>query len=408
MRVESPGRVAYVVKRYPRFSETFIVNEILAHEAAGTHVEIFSLYPPNDTHFQNTLSQVRAPVTYLHAQGLRASDFWTAMEDAGRVVPSIWTSMDFARGFDARSVLQAAQLAAEIYRRGITHVHAHFATMSADVARIAAQWARIPFTVTAHAKDIFHETVEHERLRNVLSGATGVITVSDFNVEYLTKVVGLDARRVHRIYNGLDLDQLSFSNGARPPRIVSVGRLVPKKGMDDLISACAQLRDRGVFCECVLVGDGPEAPRLRSLVADMSLTDRVRLIGARPQRDVMEIVRSAALFAAPCVVADDGDRDGLPTVLVESMALGTPVIASDIVGIAEVVRHEDTGLLVRPRDPAHLAEALMRLLRSTDLQRSLAQRARHLVEREFSVHTNAAALRSFFTGAVQLPVARAS
>ena len=136
MRADGPTRVAYVVKRYPRFSETFVVNEILAHEAVGLDVEIFSLYPPNDTHFQDAISRVRAPVTYLTAESLRGVDLWSAIECAGNDVPFLWRSLDLARGADARVVYQGAWLAREIRRRGITHVHAHFATASAEVARL--------------------------------------------------------------------------------------------------------------------------------------------------------------------------------------------------------------------------------------------------------------------------------
>lgn len=410
MRADGPTRVAYVVKRYPRFSETFVVNEILAHEAAGIDVEIFSLYPPNDTHFQDAISRVRAPVTYLTAESLRGVDLWSAIESAGTDVPFLWRSLDLARGAEARVVYQGAWLAREIRRRGITHVHAHFATASAEVARLAAGWAHVPFTVTAHAKDIFHESVAPERLRRVLSAAHRVVTVSDFNVEYLTRVVGLDESLVTRIYNGLDLERFApvAVVGARVPRIVSVGRFVVKKGLDDLVRACAILRDRRRLFECVLVGSGVEEGHLRSLVSALELDGQVRLSGPLPQDQVIEVVRTSAVFAAPCVVADDGDRDGLPTVLLESMALGTPVVSTDVVGIPEIVRHDDTGLLVPQRDPRQLADALDRCLSSPALQRHLARNARGLVEREFNVQVNAGQLRSLFNPATEAAVAMAS
>lgn len=410
MRADRASRVAYVVKRYPRFSETFIVTEILAHEAAGLDVEVFSLYPPNDTHFQDAISRVRAPVTYLSADGLRAVDFWSAIESAGDVVPFLWRSFDLAQGAEARVVCQGAWLAREIRRRGITHVHAHFATGAAEVARLGAGWARVPFTVTAHAKDIFHETVSPERLRRVLSAADRVVTVSDFNVEYLTRSVGLDAAGVTRIYNGLDLERFAAvgDDRRRAARIVSVGRFVAKKGLDDLVRACGLLRDRGRAFECVLVGGGAEEERLRAMVSELGLESLVRLSGPLPQRQVIDIVRASSVFAAPCVVGDDGDRDGLPTVLIESMALGTAVVSTNVVGIPEVVRHDDTGLLVPQREPRQLADALERCLASPALQRRLARNARALVEREFNGHTNAATLRSLFVPASHLPVARAS
>ncbi|MCC7054572.1 MAG: glycosyltransferase [Gemmatimonadaceae bacterium] len=409
MRAERPARIAYVVKRYPRFSETFIVNEILAHEAAGTEVSIFSLYAPNDTHFQDAISRVRAPVTYLTADGLRGVDLWGAIEGAAAELPAIWRTMDRARGSDARTVHQGATLARELVRRGITHVHAHFATIAAEVAMLASAWARVPFTVTAHAKDIYHETVSLPRLQEVLGAAQQVVTVSDFNVEYLAQTVGIDRGRLTRIYNGLDLERFAYRAPVqRAPRIVTVGRMVAKKGLDDLVRACALLRARGVPFECAIIGGGAEEPAIRHLVTTLGLDACMLLPGPLPQPRVIDEVRNAAVFAAPSVVAGDGDRDGLPTVLLESMALGTPVVSTDIVGIPEVVRHDDTGLLVPERDPAALADALQALLQSPALQLRLARHARALIEREFDVRRNTRQLRALFGGRVAHPVARAS
>ena len=142
-------RIAYVVKRYPRFSETFIVNEILAHEAASHAVEIFSLYPPNDTHFQDALARVRAPVTYLCAEGAKAADFWNELEAAAILCPGLWNQLAAARGAQAREVLQAARLARLVRERNLGLLHAHFASTPSEVARLAARFAGIPFTFTA-------------------------------------------------------------------------------------------------------------------------------------------------------------------------------------------------------------------------------------------------------------------
>ena len=363
MRREPTPRVGYVVKRYPRFSETFIVNEILAHEAAGLPVDIFSLYPPNDTHFQDTLSLVKAPVTYLTAEGVRAFDFWSAIEGAAHVVPAIWQSLEAARGQEARVVYQAARLAAAVRQRGITHLHAHFATMPAQVARLAARWAGITFSITAHAKDIYHDSVTTDALRALLRDASGVVTVSDYNARYLVDTIGVDASRLHRIYNGLDLDRFDVAlRSDRHPTILAVGRFVPKKGFDVLLDACALLVRDGARFTCRLVGGGSEEGSLRARATALGLEQVVQFDGPLPQREVMAALREATVFAAPCVVAEDGDRDGLPTVLVEAMALGTPCVATDVVGIPELVRHRETGLLVPPQDAPALAVALRALL----------------------------------------------
>ncbi|MGH7676191.1 MAG: colanic acid biosynthesis glycosyltransferase WcaL, partial [Gemmatimonadales bacterium] len=178
-------RVGYVVKRYPRYSETFIVAEIAALEAAGLDIEIFSLLPPNDTHFQDAIARVRAPVHYLPSQGVKAVDFWGALEGAGAALPGFWGALEAARGEDALAVYQAAVLASAARGRGIRHLHAHFASIATAVARLASRFANLPYTFTAHAKDIFHESVRPEDLRTKLVDAAAVITVSDYNRDYL-------------------------------------------------------------------------------------------------------------------------------------------------------------------------------------------------------------------------------
>ena len=402
-------KVGYVVKRYPRYSETFIVNEILAHEAAGMEVDIFSLLPPEDGHFQDAISRVRAPVTYLQAKGLKAADFWSTLAEAGEILPYLWDSLEEARSEDVRYAYQAVVLAREARLRGITHLHAHFATSSTTVARLAARFARIPYTMTAHAKDIFHESVRQEDLRRKLRDAAATVTVSDYNVEYLHDSYGPAAEGVRRIYNGLELERFPYEEPrGRAPEIVAVGRLVEKKGFADLIEACSLLRDRGVEVRCRIVGLGEQEPELRAAVERLDLGNRVELPGPRPQGELIEVVGSAAVFAAPCVVGGDGNRDGLPTVLLEAMALGTPCVSTDVTGIPEVLRDGETGLMVPQRDPAALADAIERLLADPELRVGLAGRARRLVEEEFDVRHNAALLRETFEAAHAVVARRAS
>jgi len=407
MRRNGPLRVGYVVKRYPRYSETFVVAEIAAHEAAGLEVEIFSLYPPNDTHFQDAIARVRAPVCYLPSQGVKAVDFWAALEDAAATLPGMWGELEAARGEDALSVCQAAVLACEVRRRAIDHLHAHFASAPATVSRLASRLAKVPYTFTAHAKDIFHESVRPEDLRRKLTEAAAAVTVSRYNWDHLRRVYGAAAARVYRVYNGLDLQEFRYESPAeRPPRIVAVGRLIEKKGFADLVEACAILRDRGIAFRCEIVGTGPLELALQALVQRRSLEGRVQLIGPRPRCDVIEHIRSAAVLAAPCVVAPDGDRDGLPTVLLEAMALGTPCVATDVTAIPELLEPGEAGLVVPEHDPPALAVALQRLLTDPVLRERAATHARRRMEADFDIRRTAARLRAIFqdasTAAVEL------
>lgn len=390
-------RIAYVVKMYPRYSETFIVSEILAHEAAGLAVGIFSLRAPVDTHFQDLLARVRSPVRYIFSDRPRVPEFWAALGEAARGIPRFWQTIGAFAGEDPRDVHQAVLLAEELRTGGFNHVHAHFASVASSVARMAARLAGIRFTFTAHAKDIFHESVDPADFRRKLSDASAVVTVSDHNLDYLRETYGSAARHVRRIYNGLHLDAFPFSlPREREHRIVAIGRLVEKKGFDDLIRAVAVLRERGLDTQCEIVGAGEMEPHLRALVRDLHLDDRVELVGPLPQNEVMKLVQSASLLAAPCVNGADGNRDGLPTVLLEAMALGTPCISTAVAGIPEAIRHRDTGLLIAERDVGALSDGLAVLLEDATLRCHLAGSARALIEKEFDVNRNTAGLRDLF------------
>lgn len=400
-------RIAYVVKRYPRYSETFIVNEVLAHESAGVEVEIFALLPGADTHFQDVISRVRAPVHYLPGESIKAADLWQSMSTLCPTLSGSWNSLEAARGEEARHLCQAMALARLVSEHGITHIHAHFATSATNVARMASRFAGVPFTFTAHAKDIFHESVDEQDLARKLSEAAAVITVSDFNVMHLRKRFGPAAARVTRIYNGMDLSRLDYSPPrSRQPVILAAARLVEKKGFDVLLDACALLAQRGRRFRCQIVGTGEQEAQLRAQCSKLGLADCVQFLGPRPQREVFELVRQAAVMAAPCVVGADGNRDGLPTILLEAMALGTPCISTDVTGIPEIIRDGQTGLLVPPHDVAALAGACERILDDQELSAALSAEARRLIECDFDIRVNAQRLREVFASRPPAPAAR--
>ncbi len=405
MRGEAP-RVGYVLKRYPRYSETFIVNEILAHERAGVEVEIFALGRPSEPVLGPT-ARVRASVTYLlppdsdskpgDERTLTAHEFWLALREAARLRPEVWEILPEARLERSRHVYQALRLATEARSRGVSHLHAHFATSATSVAALAAAFAGLSFTFTCHAKDIFHESVRADDLERKFSAASASVTVSDFNVEYLRSTLGPVTGGLRRIYNGLDLSDFPYSApDERRPLILAVGRLVEKKGLIDLVEACALLARRGRRFECRIVGSGELEGELRSRIEHHGLSSRVSLAGAQPQSEVVRGIREAAVLAAPCVVGGDGNRDGLPTVLLEAMALGTPCVSTGVTGIPEVLSDGDTGLMVSPHDPEALAAAIERLLENPALRVALAGRARKRIEEDFDVHRNAADLRELF------------
>ena len=389
-------RVGYVVKRYPRFSETFIVNEILAHEAAGCRIEIFTLRPSVDTHFQDIISKVKAKVNYLPTGSVKSKVLWSRCHELSNSFPALWPTLSSATYATVDEAFQAIELAVDVRQKGIDHLHAHFATSATTVARLAAQIAGITYSVTMHAKDIFHETVVENELQEKIADAKFVITVSDFNFQYLSSQYGY-GEKIHRVYNGLDLELFDFRPKQKSSRkIISIGRLVPKKGFQYLIDACRILADRNVEFSCEIIGTGELEQELRCRIENLHLQDQVCLTGPKPQNIVRECIRDAAIFAAPCVVGDDGNRDGLPTVITESLAIGTPCIATDVTGIPEIVRHGETGLIIEQENAADLADALAKLLDDPKQCEEYSLNARRLVESEFDIHKNAAKIRKLF------------
>jgi hypothetical protein len=197
----SNARIGYVVKMYPRFSETFIVTELLAMQAVGVDCEIFSLRAPVDSRFHASLAQVTAPVSYLRSEGLRAADLWTLLRTARAELGSLGDHIDELLTADVRDAAQAVQLALLVRQRGITHLHAHFASVATTVARLAARLAGVTYSLTAHAKDIFHSEVDADELRKKLADADSVVTVSRYNLEHLRETFGADAARVRLVGN---------------------------------------------------------------------------------------------------------------------------------------------------------------------------------------------------------------
>jgi colanic acid/amylovoran biosynthesis glycosyltransferase len=387
----SEHRIAYVCKMYPRFSETFIVSEVLAREAQGEDIEIVSLRPPADGRFHATLAAVRAAVHYLDAGTPRSKDLWSQL----RTVPSSADVAELLRA-EVRDAAQAIELAALVRARSITHLHAHFGSVATTVARLAARLSGITYSFTAHAKDIFHEEVDDADLAAKLRDAHHVVTVSDYNLDHLRGRFGSAAARVRRVYNGLDLDAFARSSTPVEPTtdVVAVGRLVEKKGFDVLVEACAIARDRGRQLRCRIIGTGAEGPRLQQLLEHLGLEGCVQLVGALPQEGVRDELRRATVMAAPCVVGGDGNADGLPTVLLEAMALGTAVVSTPVTGIPEAVHDGVTGRLVPERAPVALADTLLALLEAPHEREQLTVAARRHVEARFCSRRQAAQLRA--------------
>ena len=348
---------------------------------------------------------MQAPVHYV-PRPAKLSEGWeivaralaTVPEFAGRGAELLPTLVEF----DPVEVHQGLALAAMVVERGITHLHAHFASLSARTTQIAAALTGVTYSFTAHAKDIFHETVDNDRLRRVLADAQHVVTISEYNFRHLRAEFPAETAHLHLIHNGLELDRFPYRSPHAPGevlRIAAVGRLVEKKGFDRLIDAAAALTARGARLEVRIAGGGDLAQALTDRIAAAGLDGVVTLLGPQTQQEVSDLLRCADVFVAPCVVGADGNVDGLPTVLLEAMAMGVPAIASDVTGIPEVVHpagtgRPQTGILIRTGILSDLVGALDQVARPEFDRQAIAAAARTLIETNFDSRRQAGRLRA--------------
>lgn len=401
--VLTEGKIAYILKMFPRFSETFILSEILELERNGVDLHIYSLKHPNDDRRHADVEHVQAPVDYVPAVtwstvAAYASPHWEVFRWNPKRYLQIATRVIKRRRWGAvKRFLQAGYIAPKLRQDGITHVHAHFASSATSVAHYLNHLMQMSYSFTAHAKDIYIDSVSEDVLVRKMSNASFVVTVSDYNASHL-ETLAPDAS-IERIYNGLDLERF-FPNGThpatRPPLILAVGRLVEKKGFDDLIHACALLCDRHISFRCEIVGTGSEKEKLQTLIRAYKLENLVDLAGPRPREELLKLYPQASVFVAPCVIGQDGNRDGLPTVLIEAMTLGVPVISTPVTGIPELVHDGETGQIVPEKAPEELAAAMQRALEDPAWTREMAKTARVLVEERFDLRRNVAHLRDLF------------
>ena len=406
------SQIAYVLKRFPRISETFVAAELIELERQGEAVRVFAISRPEEPFQHGFVEELHAPVTYLPHRPTREP--WRVLRAVGRALradPRRWLGAAAAcvwppRSKGVRRLLQATVLRDEMERAGIDHAHAHFATAAARLANLAWRMGGPSYSVTAHAKDIYHEQVRHDHLSDKLASANFVATVSRANRDYLDSLLGLDGS-LQVIPNSIDLRRLGPPRRGRGEQglVLTVARLVEKKGIGYLVEACGLLQDRpqsrrltgGVRLD--VVGEGPLRAALERQARRLGVDARFR--GALPQEDLLSVYRRAAVFCLPCVVAASGDRDSVPTSVLEAMALGVPVITTAVAGLAEVVLDERTGLVVPEHDPEALAEALERLLADGALAARLTSEARRHVEQRFNLERSVADLRALFAGSAR-------
>ncbi len=397
-------KIAYVLKMYPRFSETFIVNEILELERQGIDVHIYALMLPNDGRFHAMLADVKAPVTYVpQYPQFEIERIRTDHAFVRETCPAGYSqAYDYLQKHNTdatnKRFLQAGCIAAALLRNPVDGMHAHFASSAARVSNLVNLMIGTPYSITAHAKDIYHQDVRPRSLANKLSNARYVVTVSHYNKTYLEDMLGDTSADIRVLYNGVDVEKFRPQPSQHRQRneILAVGRLVEKKGFEVLIDACALLKSENIDFTCRIVGKGKLRLKLAAKIAQLGLEDQIELAGALTQEQVLSAYHTATVFTLPCVIAQDGNRDGLPTVLLEAMATGLPVVTTTVTGNTEIVKHGRTGLLTPPNDASTLAGMLKEVLTNEQLQFELGQAARKTVLDLFDVRSNVSVLATWF------------
>ena len=395
-------RIGYVLDLFPSVYQTYVLDEILQLEAQGVDVEVFSLQTPSAAHPQHgRLRHLRATVHYLPSP---TDDPWSHIGANSALL--LRSPLRYAQAL-ASVLRNPGRIALLSFLRGIClgrllaahrveHLHAHFALGANVVAMFAARFCDVTFSFTTHAVDLFVRPVW---LCESLQAAQFAVTISGYNRDFIAQTCGDDlAQKVHVIHAGIDPGAFVMKHQPidRRPRILSVGRLVEKKGHRHLIKALAQLQQKGYAFEAVIAGEGPERPALTRLITEHDLTEQIRLIGAVSQDTVHQLFTNSDIFVLPCIAGRDGDRDGIPVSLMEAMASGLPVICTSVSGIPELITHKREGLLAQPGDVTGLSEAMAGLLDNAAARETLARAAREKILREFDVRRNATELTALF------------
>ena len=405
-------RLGYLYSRYPVISQTFCDAEMLALERRGIELVIGSVYPPLTSLRHEYIARLCAPIHYappqeilkLFERNAKNNGKWPrhlVEEHEGKYGPMAKPEQR------ARNALYFAKFFA---RSGVDHVHVHFANRAAHTAVFLKEISGIPFSVTAHGQDFMKDLGSDDLLREICAAAEFVAAETDYSRDLLRQRCPDSATKIHRVYNGIDLKRFPMPRDVavrpavgpyRPPRIVSVGRLVAFKGFDDLIDACAELARCRIEFVCDIIGDGPMRETLQAKIEQLDLSSRVNLLGSLSQRAVLERLQAADIFALPSTTDVQGATDVFPTVILEAMASARPVVSTRLAGIPELVVDGETGTLISAGDSTALAQALEQLLRDPELRLRFGHAGRARIEQHFRIENTVVSLMEMFEHAVR-------
>ncbi len=391
--------IAYLFERFPSYVQTFCYREVVELQRQGAALTIFSIRPPENESARDWDQQLIEKVHYLPDEAQLRAEVEKAVQKGplskavSREIESWGRQRDFLRLF------QAVYIGIRLKQANLRHVHAHFAGMAARTAFWIKRFFEIGYSFTAHANDIFAPRPFTVGLDKLIDSASAVVAVSDYSTRLLQTRFPQDSKKVFRIYNGIDLSRFREARSdAVVPLIISIGRLVEKKGFAHLIEACRKLKEGGVNVRCEIIGDGPLKDVLLMQICESGLESLVSLVGPQTQGEIVERLSVATVFCLPCVVEQGGGMDNLPTAIVEAMAAALPVVSTPIAGIPEMVMNEVSGLLVPPGDAGALANALEKIIRDKELARRFGESGRKRAREIFSIEASVSSLMDLFRG----------
>jgi len=383
------SQFAYLFERFPSFGQTFCYREVAELARQGITPPIFSIRNPKDEPPQDWDARIAKRVHYLPEERELLDDVRQASKNRKLTAEIVAALDEWGRRTDFLRLYQAVYVGLRLQEMGIGHVHAHFMGMAARTAFWIHKFFPLTFSFTAHANDIFAPRNFEVGLDKLVDTARVIVTVSDYAKKFLQERFPERAARIRRIYNGLNLAEFGRADfSSAPPLILAVGRLIAKKGFADLIGACGLIVERGKSFQCEIIGEGPLENELRGQIERLNLQNRVVLPGAKQQREVLQRLAAANVFVLPSVIDPEGGMDNLPTVIMEAMATGLPVVSTKIGGIPEMVVENETGFLLRPGDAVALADAIEKVINNLSLAQKLGQAGCERAQELFSIEKN--------------------
>ncbi len=390
-------RIAYLFERFPAFTQTFCYREVRELLRQNAPLSLYALRRPTGEPEQIWDDDVLQRVVYLPEEAELTKEIDRAVRQRELPERAVVAITDWARQTDFLRLYQAAWLGSRLQEDGVEWIHAHFAGMAARTAFWLRKFFDLPFSFTAHANDIFVERPFAIGLDQLVEAASFIVTESDYAARFLQQRHPASAGRVHRVFNGLDLSLFAQSDlSASPPLLLSIGRLIEKKGFPDLLEACRLLKERGQDFRCEIIGEGPLQESLQQQIEHGGLSSEVTLAGPRSQTEIVARLAEATLFVLPCAVEASGGTDNLPTVIMEAMAAGLPVISTQLAGVPEMVEADVTGELVSPNDPSAVAAAIEHLLDDPARARHLGENGLARAKEKFAIEKSARALLALF------------